>query len=269
MHPRRRTQSWLVLLALCGGVWTLSRLSPHAATAEDKPTAGAGQSLPFRVPAGFVAESIAGPPLVEHPMFACFDEQGRLFVADSLGVNPGGEQLRDKPAQVIRVLEDADGDGRYDKSTLFADKLTYPEGIAWYEGAIYTAAPPGVWRLEDNGKGSAGQRRELVTGFVHTGVADELHGPTLGRDGRLYFGCGRFAHEIRNPGGAVRWKGRAPLILRCRPNGRDLEVFSGAHGNPVKAAFTPEGEVLYCGTWGTRLETMGKEGRPREDSLLH
>jgi putative membrane-bound dehydrogenase-like protein len=268
MHPRGIIRRCLALFVIFGAAWILFFVARPAQT-EEKPPATTDKALPFRVPTGFVAECIAGPPLVEHPMFACFDEQGRLFVADSLGVNPAGEQLRDKPAQVIRVLEDADGDGRYDKSTIFADKLTYPEGIAWHEGAIYTAAPPSVWRLEDNGKGIAGERRELVTGFVHTGVADELHGPTLGRDGRLYFGCGRFAHEIRNPGGPVRWKGRAPLILRCRPDGRDLEVFSGAHGNPVKAAFTPEGEVLYCGTWGTRLETMGKEGRPREDSLLH
>lgn len=269
MHPCWIARRWLALVVLLGGPWIVLFFFSNPAQTEEKPRTPAGQTLPFRVPAGFVAERVAGAPLVEHPMFACFDERGRLFVADSLGVNPAGEQLRDKPAQVIRVLEDADGDGCYENSTIFADKLTYPEGIAWYEGAIYTAAPPSVWRLQDNGKGSAGPRRELVTGFVHTGVADELHGPTLGRDGRLYFGCGRFPHEIHNPGGPVRWKGRAPLILRCRPDGGDLEVFGGAHGNPVKAAFTPEGEVLYCGTWGTRVETMDKEGRPREDSLLH
>jgi putative membrane-bound dehydrogenase-like protein len=230
----------------------------------------AAPPVPFRVPAGFVAERIAGPPLVEFPMFACFDDRGRLFVADSRGVNPAGPTLRERPAQVIRLLEDTDGDGRFDRSRVFADRLTYPEGIAWYDNAVYTAAPPSLWRLEDTqGTGTADRRQELLTGYVHTGIADDLHGPSLGLDGRLYWGCGRFEHQIRRTGGPVQWHGRAPLIQRCRPDGGDVEVVSGAQGNPVKLAFAPEGDVFACGTWGTRVETMGKDGRPREDLIIH
>jgi putative membrane-bound dehydrogenase-like protein len=242
-------------------------LGPVGTADQPKPAA---EKLPFRVPEGFVAERVAGPPLIEFPMFACFDDRGRLFVADSRGVNPQGEQLREKPAHVIRLLEDSDGDGRFDRGRVFADHLTYPEGVAWYRGAVFTAAPPGVWRLEDTqGKGAADRRQELVTGYVHTGVADELHGPSLGRDGRIYWGCGRFAHEIRRPGGPVLWKGRAPLLHRCRPDGGDLEMVSGAQGNPVKFAFSPEGDVFVCGTWGTRAESVGQDNRPREDAIIH
>src|SRR6516162_670245 len=139
-RPRQLRRPALILLVSLSTGWVAISSGDRAAPATDNMRPAAKVDMPFAVPPGFVAERIVGPPLVEHPMFACFDEQGRLFVADSLGVNPAGEQLRDKPAQVIRVLEDADGDGRYDKSTIFADKLTYPEGIAWHEGAIYTAA---------------------------------------------------------------------------------------------------------------------------------
>jgi putative membrane-bound dehydrogenase-like protein len=228
------------------------------------------EKVPFRVPEGFVAERVAGPPLVEFPMFACFDERGRLFVADSLGVNPKGEQLGAKPAHIIRLLEDTKGNSRFDRSTIFADQLTYPEGIVCHDGAVFTAAPPSVWRLEDTrGKGTADRRVELITGYIHTGIADDLHGPSLGRDGCLYWGCGRFEHTIRRPGGPPLWQGRAPLIHRCRPDGTSLEMVCGAHGNPVKFAFTPQGDVFACGTWGTRVETMGKDGRPREDLIIH
>jgi putative membrane-bound dehydrogenase-like protein len=217
----------------------------------------------FRVPPGFVAERVAGPPLVSHPMFACFDDRGRLYVADSTGDNPSGDDLGKNPPHRIRRLEDTDGDGRFDKGLVFADRMTYPQGVLWHDGAIFTASPPSLWRLEDSdGDGVADRRRELVTGWVLTGVADELHGPSLGPDGRIYWFCGRFPHEIRRPGGPVIRKGRAPLILRVRPDGRDVEILSGAHGNPVKAAFTPEGEPLVCGTWS------GSHG-DRQDVIIH
>ena len=196
-------------------------------------------------------------------MFACFDDRGRLLVADSAGSNPSGEALAKDPPHRIRRLEDADGDGRFDKGGVFADKLTYPQGVAWHDGAVYTASPPSLLRLVDtDGDGVADSRRELVTGWVLTGVADELHGPDVGPDGRIYWYCGRFPHQIRVPGGPALRRGRAPLILRCRPDGRDVEFLSGAQGNPVKAAFTPEGEPLVCGTWS------GSNG-DRQDVIIH
>jgi putative membrane-bound dehydrogenase-like protein len=219
--------------------------------------------VPFRAPPGFVAERVAGPPLVTHPMFACFDDRGHLYVADSTGANPSDDDLRKNPPHRIRRLEDSDGDGRFDKGLVFADKMTYPQGVLWHDGAVFTASPPSLWRLEDSdGDGVADRRRELVTGWPVTGVADELHGPSLGPDGRIYWFCGRMPHEIRRPGGPVIRKGRSPLVLRVRADGRDVEVLSGAHGNPVKAAFTPEGEPLVCGTWSGSNDD-------RQDVIIH
>src|SRR5262249_44657675 len=82
---------------------------------------GAGAVPAIRVPEGFVVEKVAGPPLVEHPMMACFDDRGRLFVAEAAGVNLRADDLLKDPPNRIRLLEDADGDGRYDRSTIFAD----------------------------------------------------------------------------------------------------------------------------------------------------
>src|SRR5439155_18859159 len=67
---------------------------------------------------------------------------------------------------------------------------------------------------------------------------------------------------VRRPGGSLLRQGRAPLILRCLPDGRDVEVLSGAQGNPVKAAFSPEGEPLVCGTWGGTRQN-------RQDLIIH
>ena len=83
-----------------------------------------------KVPAGFSIEIAAGPPLVERPIVASFDDEGRLYVAESSGSNdPVQKQLEKKPHRIVR-LEDTDGDGKFDKRTVFADHMMFPEGGA-------------------------------------------------------------------------------------------------------------------------------------------
>src|SRR5580765_3206133 len=115
----------------------------------------------FTVPDGFEVELAAGPPLAERPVSASFDEQGRLYVTDSSGSNEKPDkQLANPPHRVLR-LEDTDGDGRFDKSVVFADKVMFPQGCLWHDGWVYVAAPPSIWRLKDtNGDGVADVREE-------------------------------------------------------------------------------------------------------------
>jgi len=98
----------------------------------------------LRVPEGFSVEVVAGAPLVQHPLMAGFDEQGRLYVADNAGLNLSAEELEKQLPNSIRRLEDTDGDGRFDKATTFADKMTFPQGAAWFRGRH---AQPGIRRL--------------------------------------------------------------------------------------------------------------------------
>ena len=209
------------------------------------PKPGGGPASRLHVPEGFVVELVAGPPLVEHPMMACFDERGRLFVAEAAGVNLRAEALLKDPPNRIRLLEDTDGDGRFDKSTVFADRMTLPMGVLWYRGALYTASPPSLWRLEDtDGDGKADKRQELVTRFGFTGNAADIHGPFLGPDGRFYWSDGRHGHTIQRPEGR-ELTGKAARIFRCRPDGTGVEVVcGGGMDNPVEVAFTAEGEPL-------------------------
>jgi putative membrane-bound dehydrogenase-like protein len=198
-----------------------------------------------QVPEGFVVEKVAGPPLVERPIMAGFDDKGRLYVADSSGVNLKiTDLLKDPPHRVVR-LEDADGDGTFDKSVVFADKMTFPMGALWYRGSLYVCAPPSVWKLTDkDGDGAADERVELVTKFGSTGNAADIHGPFLGPDGRLYWADGRHGHNIRRADGSVM-EGKAARIFRSRPDGTDVEVVcGGGMDNPVEVAFTEEGEAL-------------------------
>src|SRR5687768_9581311 len=95
----------------------------------------------FTVPDGFTVERVAGPDLVPRPIVAAFDERGRLYVADSSGSNENVQkQLAEKPHRVVR-LEDADGDGTFEKSTVFAARMMFPEGAMWLDGSLYVSAP--------------------------------------------------------------------------------------------------------------------------------
>src|SRR6266852_768449 len=81
----------------------------------------------FTLPTGFEIELAAGSPVVDRPIIADFDEQGRLYVADSSGSNDKvDQQLQMKPHRIVR-LEDSDGDGRFNRRTVFADRMMFPE----------------------------------------------------------------------------------------------------------------------------------------------
>jgi hypothetical protein len=109
---RRIDSRWAMLLALC-------IVDDGALAADPQPQ--------FRVPPGFEVEQVAAPPLVRYPLFAEFDDRGRLFVAEGTGTNLPGEELAKKKLGRIVLVEDSDGDGRFDASHVFADELVFPQ----------------------------------------------------------------------------------------------------------------------------------------------
>lgn len=201
----------------------------------------------FHVPPGFTVEKAAGPPLVRYPLFATFDDRGRLFVAEGTGTNLPGEELRGKKLGRILLLEDQDGDGKFDTSKVFADGLVAPQGVLWHDGALYTASHPSLWRLEDpEGRGVATRRVELVTGFGFNGNGCDIHGPFLGPNGRLYWTDGRHGYAIKTRDG-VPLEGLAARVWRCRTDGTEVErLCGGGFDNPVELAFTSEGEAIVA-----------------------
>ena len=217
----------------------------------------------LKVPEGFSIEVAAPPPLVAHPTMACFDDRGRLFVAENAGVNLSAAELEEQLPNSVRMLEDTNGDGRFDKATLFADRMTFPMGGAWHGGALFVASPPNIWRLEDTtGDGVADKREILVDKFGYTGNAASVHGCFAGPDGRIYWCDGRHGHEFRDKAGNVTSKRAGSYIFSCEPDGSDVRIHcGGGMDNPVEVDFTEEGEIL--GTVNIFYN------RPRVDCLVH
>lgn len=218
----------------------------------------------IQVPAGFEVTPVAGQPLVKFPMLGGFDDRGRLFIAENAGVNLDQDALAQQQPSRIVVLEDTDGDGVFDRSSVFADHLTFPQGVQWHDGALYVASPPSIWRLEDkDGDGRAETRTEIATGFKFTGNAADVHGPFLHPNGRLYWCHGRKGHEVyQNAGGALVSKGLGARIWSVRPDGTDIQVHAGGGmDNPTEVTFNQEGEMFGVANIF--------QGSPRADAVLH
>ena len=222
------------------------------------------RNVTITVPDGFTAEVAAEPPLLGHPMMACFDERGRLFIAEAAGTNATIDILEKITPNFIRMVEDTDGDGKFDKSTIFADKLQIPNGALWYKGSLYVAEPPGIWKFTDtDGDGVADKREHIAARVKSNGMSSTLHGPVLGPTGRLFWCGGQGGYALDK---TTTFEGRriAPGVFTLKPDGTEHEQWSlGGYANPVEVCFSPEGEVF-----GTLAIHDHEEGA-RHDALMH
>ena len=227
----------------------------------------------FRTPEGVTVEKVAESPLVKFPLFACYDDRGRLFVAEGTGKNlPGPEIVPLKLGKIV-MLEDTNEDGKFDRRTVFADELIFPQGVLWHDGAVYAASHPAIWKFRDtNDDGVADQREELVGKFGFTGNGCDIHGPFAGPDGWLYWTQGRHGYRIDTREGQ-HLEGIAARIWRSRYDGSGLErIAGGGFDNAVELAFTESAELTgtadqYPGDMLLQYVDGGVYPRPDESTL--
>jgi putative membrane-bound dehydrogenase-like protein len=145
---------------------------------------------------GLKVQLVAGEPLVVDPVAIDFGPDGKLWVAEMIDY-PAGQDGKYQPGGRIRVLEDTDGDGVYDKATVFLDGLPFPTGVtAWRKGVLVCAAPDILYAEDTDGDGKADVVRKLFTGFGSDNYQARVNSLTWALDGWVYGSCGLFGGKI-------------------------------------------------------------------------
>ncbi len=151
----------------------------------------------------------------------------------------------------VRLIEDTNGDGKADRASVFADGFdNVPDGpaagVVARNGSVWLTCIPDLWLLrDDNGDGKADVRRSLSHGYgVHVNyLGHDLHGPVFGPDGKLYFSIGDRGFNVRTGGRKLVCLDTG-AVLRCDPDGSDLEIFATGLRNPQGLAFDRFGNLF-------------------------
>ncbi|MDA0813633.1 MAG: c-type cytochrome, partial [Verrucomicrobia bacterium] len=160
---------------------------------ESQPLSPAETIAATHVADGFVLELVAAEPEVADPVGIDWGLDGKLWVAE-MADYPYGMDGEGKPGGRVRYLEDIDGDGRYEKSTLFVDGLRFPTSVmAWRDGVLITAAPDLLFANDPDGDGEA-QVKVLFTGFVQGNQQLRVNSLCWGLDNWIY--CASGGHHV-------------------------------------------------------------------------
>ena len=255
---------------------------PIAAASNEGQQAIAGYAFPKE----FRMELFAAEPMLANPVAFHIDERGRIYVCETFRQQKGVEDNRhhmswldddlaamtvedrlayfkkhlgDKVNEYarehdrIRLLEDRNGDGRADTSTVFADGFNHildgtGAGVLARRGDVYYTCIPKLYRLRDNnGDGQADVRQALHHGYgVRVAFrGHDMHGLRFGPDGRLYFSIGDRGFNVEHEG-KRHVHPDTGAVLRCNPDGSDLEVFAIGLRNPQELAFDDYGNLFTC-----------------------
>ena len=249
---------------------------------KDTPEAATKNLAKAKIPQGFTADIWASEPLLANPVAFCFDGKGRVFVSETHRYRSSVLDIRhyywmveddlatrnqddwmasikknfpndwhdlEKESEVIRLVQDSNGDGKADQSSVYADGFnTMLDGIAsgvlWDNGSLYFANIPALWKL--SGQDKAEKRDALFHGFgirfSYTG--HDFHGLIKGPDGRIYMSIGDRAASVKTKEGTTIELPDEGGVFRCEPDGSHLELVMKGLRNPQELAFDDYGNLF-------------------------
>jgi putative membrane-bound dehydrogenase-like protein len=181
----------------------------------------------IQLPDGYVAELVAAEPLVVDPVAINWGPDGRIWVVE-MADYPLGMDGRGSPGSRVRFLEDTNGDGAMDSSTVFIEGLTFANSVTpWRNGVIITCAPEIIYAEDTNGDGKADYRKTLYDGFMEGNPQLRINGLRYGIDNWLYCANGlQTRGKVRSveTEETIEMAGRD---FRIRPDEGRIEELSG------------------------------------------
>lgn len=227
---------------------------PAVAGAQDRPNAIVDAPLPpveaartMVVPEGFHVSLFAGEPDCQQPIGFCIDDRGRLWVAEAYNYPVHGT----KPGDRILIFEDTNGDGRFDKRTVFYDKLNYVTGIEVGFGGAWVMSPPYFYFIPDrNGDDKPdAEPAVLLDGFGnHANSHNLANAFAWGPDGWLYGTHGRTNYSLPAKPGTppeqrIQFDGG---VYRYHPVRHVWEPYADGTTNPWEIDWNDFGEAFIC-----------------------
>jgi quinoprotein glucose dehydrogenase len=237
----------------------------------------------FSLPKGLQAKLWAAEPMLANPVAIDFDEKGRLFVSETYRYRTSvldirdymgmlerdlanrtiedrakmqhevfGAQARDFAieSEVVRLVEDQDGDGKADSSRVFADGFNseldgIASGVLARHGQVWFTNIPSLWRLDEQKDGSV-KKNELLRGFGvrFNFTGHDFHGLALGQDGKMYFSIGDRGAHVTGPDGKTIDFPDEGAVYRANPDGTGLEVVHRGLRNPQELVFDEHGNLF-------------------------
>jgi quinoprotein glucose dehydrogenase len=242
----------------------------------------------FKLDGQLKAELFAAEPLLKNPVSFATDEKGRWYIAETYRQEHGVEDNRahanwlsddiaakttdDRLAMMRKFyaeeqrfadkftsyedrlirLDDTDGDGKPDKSIVFADGFMDAldgtgAGLLARGGDVWYTCIPNLWHFKNQeGGGQAELKEKLLSGFgVHFAFrGHDMHGLKFGPDGKLYFSIGDRGMHVQNKEGKIVSEIDSGSIMRCNPDGTEFEVFATGVRNPQELAFDEYGNLF-------------------------
>ncbi len=187
----------------------------------------------MRPRAGWTVQLAAAEPLIASPVAIDWSADGRLWVVEMRDF-PTGMDGKWKPGGRVRVLQDADGDGKYEGGVTFLEDIPFPTGVTcWRKGVLVCAAPDILYAEDTDGDGRADKVEKLFSGFATDNYQARVNSLTLGLDGWIHGANGLIGGSILS----ARKRGeRVPI------HGRDFRFRMDGSFEPV-SGLTQQGLV--------------------------
>jgi uncharacterized protein len=212
-----------------------------AITTAQKPLPAAESIKLANVPVGFEIALFASEPDIVNPIHITWDHRGRAYVVETVDY-PNNLQAGNLGHDRIRICEDTNGDGKADKFTLFADKLSIPTAAVLANGGLICTNGTQMLFLKDtNGDDVADERRVLFDGFsmgdTHAGPSNLLYAP----DNWIYATVGYSGFDGKVGGESHKF---SQGVFRFRPDGSKLEFLQSTTNNTWGLGFNSEFDLM-------------------------